>query len=255
MTNNARPRQTPGAGRRMAGRAAIGAVAAPLALLAIAGPASAAGLGFDGALDDDGGNKADLVVDALNDGTLDLAGLDSVGGATDILDTAGGVASVTDLLGLGSGLGGGMSVTDDLDSGAATDALGGLGVLDLNTDHLTERPLASLDLPGNLPVVGGLTGGGPLDALGGGDIKQSKLDAAVAIDLDSSNNKTTVKADSDDANADDESTDSTDATDGAVTDGTDSVSSTAGGLLTGADLVSGALGGGALGGGALGGLF
>ena len=261
MTDNARP------GRRMAGRAAIGAVAAPLALLAIAGQASAAGLSFGGALDDDhASNKADLVIDGLNDGSLDALGLGSLGDTADVtglLDGAGGVASATDLLGLaGGGLGSGLSVTDDLDSASAPVDL---GVAKVSLDNLTKRPLASADLPGDVLGLGGVTGlGDPLDALGGGQVKNNKLDAAVAVDLDQSNNKVETKTSKkdDDSKKEDSSkkkdADSEDGTDVTAAIDADTLPAPSG-ALTGGDIVSstlGSLGGlSSVGGGSLGGLF
>jgi hypothetical protein len=255
MTDNARPR-----GRRIAGR---------MAILAVAGPASAAGLGFNGALDDDHpSNKADLTIDLLNDGSLDTLGLGGLGDTSDVtglLDGAGGVASATDLLGLaGGGLGSGLSVTDDLDSASAPVDL---GVARVNLDNLTERPLASADLPGDVLGLGGATGlGDPLDALGGGQIKSNKLDAAVAVDLDQSNNKVeakTSKKDEDSSKSEDSKKDSDSKKDADSEDGTDALDTLpapAGGALTGGDIVSSTLGslgglGGGLGGSSLGGLF
>jgi hypothetical protein len=261
MTDNARPR-----GRRIAGRAALGALAAPMAILAVAGPASAAGLGFNGALDDDHpSNKADLTIDLLNDGSLDTLGLGGLGDTSDVtglLDGAGGVASATDLLGLaGGGLGSGLSVTDDLDSASAPVDL---GVARVNLDNVTKRPLASLDAPGDLLGLGSATGlGDPLDALGGGQVKNNKLDAAVAVDLDQSNNKVETKTSKkdDDSKKDDSSKKDADSEDGTdVTDAIDADTLPApSGALTGGDIVSstlGSLGGlSSVGGGSLGGLF
>jgi hypothetical protein len=54
MTNNARPRHAAqGRASRIAGRAALGVLGAPIAMLAVAGPAGAATLDLNGTADDD----------------------------------------------------------------------------------------------------------------------------------------------------------------------------------------------------------
>jgi hypothetical protein len=75
MTNNARPRHAAqGRASRIAGRTALGALAAPMAMLAVAGPAGAATLDLGGTFEDDALDLR-LAADGLAAPGLDALGL------------------------------------------------------------------------------------------------------------------------------------------------------------------------------------
>ncbi|MDT7653033.1 MAG: hypothetical protein QOI36_4439, partial [Pseudonocardiales bacterium] len=163
MTNNARPRHAaPGRASRIAGRAALGVLGAPMAMLAIAGPAGAAEADLSGHYTD---GEASGSTDVSHAQALPgLSGTDVAAFPTSGLPTNGLPTDGLDLQGIDLGLlnlGGGGAGLPQLPV-AAPD----LSALQLNlpsTDALPSLPstpalpsLPSADSLPSLPVVGAL---------------------------------------------------------------------------------------------------
>lgn len=198
MTDNARPRHAAeGRASRIAKRAAIGVIGAPVAMLAAAGPASAAAIDLDGVLNDgqldlqlsaDGSEEASLAgigLPALPEGLpldgLPLDGAVFEGVPLDLLDLAGalpGLATVTDLASLSaaegvlSALPAGLPTSvEDVELPAAEDLVDSIPV------ELPALPVVGdVEVPDGLPAVPDVVG--TVTGLAGG------LPTAAQLDLD-----------------------------------------------------------------------
>ncbi len=210
MTNNARPRHAaPSRASKIAGRAAVGVLGAPIAMMAAAGPASAAATDAHVSDDNTGTDLQLSMVGAVLPGleALGVDGLpspdlptDALAGDLEVFDVAGALSTAPNLAGgflpTAAALGPGadvLPVVGDLTAlpvagalpGGGLAALPGADVLPLVGDLTTLPALGSLS-DADLPTAGNLKLSAVQDTLGGltGTLGGLDLDALQDLDLD-----------------------------------------------------------------------
>lgn len=229
MTKNARPRHSaPGRASKIAGRAALGLLGAPVAMFAAAGPASAADIDLAGSVTDDAIDAQVATDDGVVPGALGLGGLGTDDLSTDALPIDGAVFEGVPLDLLGGVAGDtGLPVP-------STDALpglsGGLPVEAGLTDEGGLYAAAHIDLPGAPAVDDEATDEG--DATG----EDADSDEAVSDEADDADSD---EADSNEADSDEADSDEADEADSDDAD--DVAPAPAADLFSATDLVSGLL--------------
>ena len=168
MTNNARSRHAvQSRASKIAGRTALGVLGAPVAMLAVAGPASAAALDMGGSYDDNGTLDLQLAADGLAVPGLDALGVPAL--PTDLpsqlpIDGVAFQGVSLDLLNLGGTDGVALPGVPSLPSVDSLPLAGALAALPIALPDLPSLPSASgvvgtvTGLAGSLPSVPSASG-------------------------------------------------------------------------------------------------